>query len=283
MSTDPVKGILYVVATPIGNLNDISERAIQTLNRVSLIACEDTRHTRKLCHHHDISTPLKACHQHNEQSASQQLLETLLNGQDVALVSDAGTPAISDPGHVLVNLAHRHEVQVVPVPGPSAVTALMSATGFAPGGFYFHGFLPVKSQQRLQTLQALQTVPGTLVFYEAPHRIVDALQDMHTVFGEQRRCCLGKELSKAHERILNGTIANVRQQLIDGNWVKGEFVVALEAPTKSKPASLDSQALALIEALSAHVPPSTLSRVLAQHLNLDRKAVYRHLSGLKNT
>ena len=213
--------MLYVVATPIGNLEDITFRALRVLREVDLIAAEDTRHTRKLLDRYDIHTPLTSYHEHNERTKAAALLRRLKAGESVALVSDAGTPTVSDPGYHLIRGAVEQGVPVTPVPGAAAVTAALSVCGLATDRFVFQGFLPAKSSRRKEILRRLQDDDRTLVFYEAPHRIRGALADMYEVLGD-RVAVVGKELTKVHEELLRGTLS----ELAGGqDQQRGEFVV----------------------------------------------------------
>lgn len=194
-------GSLFVVATPIGNLDDISARALKVLRDVKLIAAEDTRHSQRLMQHFGISTPLAACHEHNEREEGSRFITRLLAGDDVALISDAGTPLISDPGYHLVRQARAAGINVVPVPGACALIAALSAAGLPSDRFIFEGFLPAKAVGRRARLQALKEEPRTLIFYEAPHRILECLQDMELVFGGERLALLARELTKTFETL----------------------------------------------------------------------------------
>jgi len=196
-------GILYIVATPIGNLEDITLRALRVLKEVDMIAAEDTRHTQILLSHHDIHTPLTSYHEHNEKTKSQELVTRLARGQNVALVSDAGTPAISDPGFRLVVRAIRAGVRIIPVPGASALTAVLSASGLPTDRFVFEGFLPARKTQRRERLQTLRDETRTLIFFEAPHRLKDTLGDIRELLGN-REAVLAREVSKIHEEFLRG-------------------------------------------------------------------------------
>jgi 16S rRNA (cytidine1402-2'-O)-methyltransferase len=201
-------GTLYLVATPIGNLADITLRAIEILKSVSLIACEDTRHTRKLLQHYGIETKTVSYHEHNEQERSRQLIETLRDGKDVAVVSDAGTPSISDPGFRLVRAAIENGIQVVPAPGPSALISALIAAGLPTDEFFFGGFLPARSNARRARLNELRSVPGTLIFYEGPHRLAETLTDALEVLGE-REAVVARELTKLHEEIRRGRLSEL--------------------------------------------------------------------------
>ncbi|HQT82337.1 MAG: 16S rRNA (cytidine(1402)-2'-O)-methyltransferase [Ferrovum sp. 37-45-19] len=223
-------GTLFVVATPIGHRADASQRMISTLQQVSLIAAEDTRHSQPLLSHYDITTPLCSLHEHNEHSQSQQLVDKLLKGESIAVISDAGTPGISDPGQVLVQLAHQHHIPVSPIPGANAAISLMSVTGFKNGRFLFIGFLPTKTQERATLLKELKEEPYTLLFYEAPHRIKETLSTLCDVFGEDRSIVIGRELTKLFEEVHSTTLGEAIIWVSDNpNRRKGEYVLAVEA------------------------------------------------------
>jgi 16S rRNA (cytidine1402-2'-O)-methyltransferase len=220
-----VTGTLYVVATPLGNLDDLSPRAVETLRRVALIACEDTRRTGKLLARFAIATPTVSCHEFNEKARLEPILAQLRAGRDVAVVSDGGTPAISDPGALLVRSARDEGYRVAPVPGPSAAIAILSVSGFAADRFVFEGFLPARAGERRRRLRELADETRTLVFYEAPHRVRETLADFAALFGE-RRIVLGRELTKLHETILAGD-ASALLAAIGAAEVKGEIALAL--------------------------------------------------------
>src|SRR5271170_3248117 len=219
-------GTLYVVSTPIGNLEDITLRALRVLREADLIACEDTRQTRKLLDHYAISKPSVSYHDHNEIARSAELSEKLESGANIALVSDAGTPLISDPGYRLVEAATAAGIAVVPIPGPSATMAALAASGLPTDSFRFCGFLPPKSTQRRKLIEGLKGETATLIFYEAPHRVLDALDDVAAVMGG-RRVVVGREITKLHEEFLRGTAAEVRARLADRPVVRGEITLLI--------------------------------------------------------
>jgi 16S rRNA (cytidine1402-2'-O)-methyltransferase len=219
-------GTLYLVATPIGNLEDITYRAVRTLGEVDLIACEDTRHTRKLLEHYSIRTPVISYHEHNEASRAAELAAKLAAGTNIALVSDAGMPLVSDPGYRIVTAAIRGGIRVAPVPGPSALVAAVAAAGLGADEFHFGGFLPPKRGQRERTIEALAAEPATLVFYEAPHRILETLADVERVLGP-RPVVVARELTKVHEEFLRGTAGQVRATLASRPAVKGEITLLI--------------------------------------------------------
>ena len=220
-------GTLYLVATPIGNLADITHRALQVLKDVDLIACEDTRHTHKLLQHYGITTKTISYHEHNEQQRAAELIDRLKQGSDIAVVSDAGTPSISDPGFRLVRAAIESEVPVVPVPGPSALISALIAAGLPTDEFFFAGFLPARSNARRARLNELRSVPGTLIFYEAPHRLAATLKDAHEILGE-REAVVARELTKLHEEIRRGRLSDLAMHYANEENPRGEIVVLID-------------------------------------------------------
>jgi 16S rRNA (cytidine1402-2'-O)-methyltransferase len=237
-------GALYVVATPIGNLGDISIRALSVLELVDAVACEDTRTTGQLMKRYGLSKPMIATHQHNEAEAAQKIIERLQRGERVAIVSDAGTPAISDPGTRVVDAVMSAGLSVIPIAGPSAVATAISASGLSGEGFHFVGFLPSKDAQRDSALQALSNSSAVLVFYEAPHRVLDTVNAMRHVFGEQRRIVIARELSKLFEQIHRCALSDAPTWLAaDTNRQRGEFVLLIEGAKRS-----DSESDSLLEA-----------------------------------
>ncbi len=228
-------GTLYIVATPIGNLADMSPRAVQTLREAAWIACEDTRQTRKLLEHFGIPAHTLSYHEHNEAERSEELLRRLEDGDSVALVSDAGTPLISDPGYRLVKKAVERGIPVVPVPGPTAAMAALSASGLETDRFYFGGFLPRKSGERRRTLERLRGLDATLVFYEAPHRLLESLRDVEAVIGS-RPVVVAREVTKLHEEFLRGTAAQICAELQRRGDVRGEVTLLIgrsQAPAET--------------------------------------------------
>jgi 16S rRNA (cytidine1402-2'-O)-methyltransferase len=220
-----MRGTLYIVATPIGNLEDITLRALRVLGEVDLIAAEDTRHTQILLTHHGIDTPLTSYHEHNERAKAQELVARLEKGTNIALVSDAGTPAISDPGFRLITEAIRAGVRIIPVPGASALTAVLSASGLATDRFAFEGFLPAKRKQRRERLQAVRNETRTLIFYEAPHRLKDSLEDILEIL-DDREIALAREVTKMHEEFLRGRVSDISHQIAERE-VKGEITLTI--------------------------------------------------------
>jgi 16S rRNA (cytidine1402-2'-O)-methyltransferase len=235
----PLAPGLYLVATPIGNLDDITLRALEVLKNADRIACEDTRQTQKLLNHYSITTPTISYHEHNERQRSAELIEALRTGGRIAVVSDAGMPGISDPGTVLVREAIAAGVPVIPIPGANAALSALIASGLPADDFHFLGFLPEKAGARRTRLEALATQPResaeTLIVYEAPHRIADTLGDLEVVFGPALRVVAARELTKLHEEFLRGTVAEVRAQLASRDRIRGEFVLLIEAPKTGAP------------------------------------------------
>lgn len=219
-------GTLYVVATPIGNLKDITLRALEILQNVDFILAEDTRHSQKLLTHYQINTPLYALHEHNEKSKAKSLLTQLQQGKSAALISDAGTPLISDPGFYLIRLLREEGIPIVPIPGASALIAALSVSGLPTDAFVFEGFLPAKEKQRCAVLQRLKGETRTLVFYESCHRILESLASMCAIFGDNRQAVLARELTKSHESVVSGSLLALRDGLVrHPETQKGEFVV----------------------------------------------------------
>ena len=268
-------GHCYVVATPIGNLADISERAAAVLRGVDVIACEDTRHARILLNHLGVQKELVALHEHNERGASESVRRRLEDGESVALISDAGTPAISDPGEVLVRVLTEAGLPVVPVPGASAVIAALSASGLPGRPFWFEGFLPPQDKARRDRLATLASVEATLAFYEAPHRIVKSVAACAESLGGERPAVLARELTKRFEQIAHGSLAALADQLTAGEIpARGEFVV-LVGPGEAGPAEDTVDADALIALLVAEgVAPKSIARVVSRTTSRSRNAVY---------
>ncbi|CDF85854.1 Ribosomal RNA small subunit methyltransferase I [Pseudomonas knackmussii B13] len=269
-------GTLYVVATPIGNLDDISVRAQRTLREVALIAAEDTRHSLRLLQHFGIETPLAACHEHNEREQGGRFLARLLAGDDVALVSDAGTPLISDPGYHLVRQARAAGIAVVPVPGPCALIAGLSAAGLPSDRFIFEGFLPAKTVGRRSRLEALREEPRTLIFYEAPHRLLECLQDMAEVFGEERQAVLARELTKTFETIKGIPLGELRDWVAaDSNQQRGECVLLLAGWEAPEAEGVDSESLRVLDLLLAELPVKRAAALAAEITGLRKNLLYQ--------
>jgi len=272
---------LYLVATPIGNLEDITLRAIRVLRQVDRIACEDTRQTQKLLNHYGVQTPTVSLHQHNERERSTELIEQLKAGRRIALVSDAGTPGISDPGNWLVQQAIAAGAPVYPIPGANAAISALIASGLSTTEFHFLGFLPEKAGARRTALEALsQTNPVTLIFYEAPHRILETLADLESIWGPTLRVVAARELTKLHEEFLRGTVAEVKSALASRDRIRGEITLLVEAvhpaisesnPSLSLPARL--QQLQSTQGLSEKDALKRLARDLGQ----SKSDLYREL------
>ncbi len=265
--------LIYVIATPIGNLADISQRAISTLQAVDKIVVEDTRHSHKLLSHLGIHKPLLALHDYNERDTVGALLNELQHGTTIALISDAGTPLISDPGYVLVHSAQQVGIKVVPIPGPCALICALSASGLPTDKFCFEGFLPAKAHARQTALQALLHETRTLVFYEAPHRILETLQDMWQIFGAQRRCVFARELTKHFETILPGTIEELLNIVVqDPNQQRGEIVLMVAGAPKVSHVAINPDALhtlsILLTELSVKQATSLASKITGVPKNI---------------
>lgn len=268
-----MSGILFVVATPIGNLADASARSLEVLRGADLVACEDTRTTRTLLARYAIETPTVALHQHNERAASGKLLNLLKEGKNLALVSDAGTPALSDPGALLVEAAHRAGIKVSPVPGPSAAAAAFSAAGFAADRFLFAGFLPASAAARRKALEGLE-VDCPLIVYEAPHRILETVQDLAARFGPEREIAIGRELTKKFEEVARMRLADAASWLLaKPDRIQGEFVLVL-APGEPKSSS-EIDAERILQALLEVLTPSEAARVAARITGHPRRLLYQ--------
>ena len=272
-------GVLYLVATPIGNLEDITYRAVRILREVELIACEDTRHTRKLLDHYGISKPLTSYHEHNEAARTQELVERLLAGASVALVSDAGMPLVSDPGYRVVAAAIAAGITVIPVPGPSALVTGLAASGLPTDSFYFGGFLPAKSGQRVRALEALREHPSTLIFYEAPHRILAALEDVEKVLGP-RHVVVARELTKIHEEFLRGPVSEVRATLESRSAAKGEITLLI-GKAAAPPADLTSIEEAVEASERAGMSRMDAIKEVARKRGLSKREVYKEMQRKK--
>ena len=265
---------LYVVATPIGNLGDLSPRAQQGLREVAAVCAEDTRRSGQLLAHFGIGTPLLALHEHNEQQLAERLVARLLGGESLALVSDAGTPLVSDPGYRLVRAAREAGVRVSPVPGPCAAIAALSVAGLPSDRFAFEGFLPAKASARRERLAALAGEPRTLVFYESAHRIAEMLEDACAAFGRDRPAVLARELTKLYETVLDGTLGGLRERVhADADQRRGEFVVVVQGAGDDADARL-AEGRRLYARLAEHLPPSTAAKLAAELTGAPRKALY---------
>lgn len=270
-------GTLYVVATPIGNLDDITARALRILREVALIAAEDTRHSIRLLQHFGIATPLAACHEHNERDEGGRFLSRLLAGEDVALISDAGTPLISDPGYHLVRQVRAAGIRVVPVPGACALIAALSAAGLPSDRFSFEGFLPAKTVGRQARLQQVAQDPRTLIFYEAPHRILECLADMREVFGADRPAVLGRELTKTFETLKGLPLGELHDWVAaDSNQQRGECVVLVagwQAPEGDE--AISGEALRVLDLLLGEMPLKRAAALAAEITGVRKNLLYQ--------
>lgn len=274
-------GTLYLVATPIGNLADITHRALQVLRDVDVIACEDTRHTQKLLNHYGITTRTVSYHEHNEHQRAAQLVDQLKQGTNIAVVSDAGTPAVSDPGFRLVRAAIESEVPVVPVPGPSALISALIAAGLPTDEFFFAGFLPAKSNARRARLRELQTVPGTLIFYEAPHRLAATLKDAYEILGE-REAVVARELTKVHEEIRRGRLSELSEHY-QREEPRGEIVMLIDRNVISA-AQPQLTVAALVDQFEQQgLDQRAALKKAARELGLSRAEAYRKLISERKT
>jgi 16S rRNA (cytidine1402-2'-O)-methyltransferase len=270
-------GTLYLVATPIGNLADITHRALQVLRDVGLIACEDTRHTHKLLNHYNITTKTISYHEHNEQQRAADLIERLKQGTSIAVVSDAGTPSISDPGFRLVRAAIENDIPIVPVPGPSALITALIAAGLPTDEFFFAGFLPARANARRARLTELQSVPGTLIFYEAPHRLAETLKDAYEILGE-REAVVARELTKLHEEIKRGRLSVLAVDYTEKTDIRGEIVVLID---RNVIAAAVTQAVSIATLVDQYEQDGLDHRAAlkkaARELGLSRAEAYRKL------
>lgn len=272
--------VLFLVATPIGNLGDISSRALETLKSVDLIAAEDTRHSKRLLQHFAINTRLIAYHEHNEERQTPALIERMLKGQAIALISDAGTPLVSDPGYRLVQAALQEKIRVVPIPGPCAAIAALSAAGLPTDRFVFEGFPPAKPGARHNYLQAMQSEQRTLVFYVSCHRITDTLKDMASVFGGLRQAVLARELTKTFETIHKAELSELAQWVAaDENQRKGEMVVLVEGAMEQG----DEQQLLnkLLPVLVDELPVKQAAKIASKVTGLHKNDIYKQALSLK--
>lgn len=270
-------GKLYVVATPIGNLDDISPRALRTLREVALIAAEDTRHSIRLLQHFGITTALAACHDHNEREQGGRFVARLLAGDDVALISDAGTPLISDPGYHLVRQVRAAGIEVVPVPGPSALIAALSAAGLPSDRFIFEGFLPAKAAARRGRLDLLKEEPRTLIFYEAPHRVLESVQDMASLFGRDRHAVLARELTKTFETLKGAPLGELAEWIAaDSNQQRGECVLLVtgwQAPEGED--AISGEALRVLDLLLGELPVKRAAALAAEITGVRKNLLYQ--------
>ncbi len=270
-------GTLYIVATPIGNLEDITQRALNTLSQVDLIAAEDTRHSGLLLSHYGIKKPFFALHDHNEQQRARVLVEKLQQGLNIALISDAGTPLISDPGFHLVRDCRNAGIKVSPIPGACAAITALCSSGIASDRFCFEGFLPAKSKARCDKLAELETETRTLIFYESTHRILDTLADMQKVWGNERYVVLARELTKTWETIVGEPL----EQLIawlkeDGHRIKGEIVLIVEGKPSVEQEEISAQAIKLLSVLSVELPLKKAAAIVAECFGYKKNSLYQY-------
>ena len=269
-------GTLFIVATPIGNLDDITFRAVQVLKSVDIVLAENTRHSKKLLLHLDISKTIRAFHEHNEREKTKAIISEIRSGKSIALISDAGTPLISDPGYFLVAQAKKEGLKVVPIPGPTALITALSASGLASDSFTFLGFLPSKQTARVKLLKSLVGRTETSIFYESPKRILATLTDMHSIYGDSREVCLAKELTKVFETIQTGSIPNLIDYLtIDQNHQKGEFVILISATDKIDIAEAETQLNSLLPILCAELGASKAAKLASKITGIDKKQCYK--------
>jgi 16S rRNA (cytidine1402-2'-O)-methyltransferase len=271
-------GTLYVVATPIGNLDDLSVRAARVLGEVALIAAEDTRHTGKLLARYQLATPLISLHEHNESERTTELLARLTRGESLALVSDAGTPLISDPGYQLVRAARAAGLRVEAVPGPCAAVAALSVSGLAPDRFVFEGFLPARHGARRERLELLRNETRTLIFYESPHRIVETLDDMASVFGDTRNAVLARELTKQFETVLGGTLGEIAARVrAEPDQQRGEMVILVSGVAGPPGTQDDASAARIARILARELPPAKAAALAAEITGVKKSTIYQTL------
>lgn len=277
VASNSTPGSLYVVATPIGNLDDMSVRALKVLREVTLIAAEDTRHSSRLMQHFGISTPLAACHEHNERDEGSRFITRLLAGDDVALISDAGTPLISDPGYHLVRQARAAGIPVVPVPGACALIAALSAAGLPSDRFIFEGFLPAKAVGRKARLEQVKEEPRTLIFYEAPHRILECLQDMEQVFGADRPALLAREITKTFETLRGLPLGELRAFVeADSNQQRGECVVLVAGWTPPEDEDvIGAEARRILDLLLEEMPLKRAAALASEITGVRKNLLYQ--------
>ena len=276
-------GLLYVVATPIGNLSDITLRALEVLKSVDAIAAEDTRHTSGLLSHFGIAKKLIAVHEHNEHQSAEKLLALLLAGQNIALVTDAGTPAVSDPGAIVVDLVRKAGIKVVPIPGASAVIAALSASGISQNGFLFYGFLPASGSARRKALEILKAQAVTLVFYEAPHRIIESIVDMAAVLGADRRITIAREITKTFETIYSCELSKAEAWLqADANQQRGEFVLLVEAAAIKDAEEIPEDTVRILKLLLADLPLKQAVQLTTEITGEKKNVLYELALSLKS-
>ncbi len=267
-------GTLYIVATPLGNLEDITFRAIKVLKNADLIAAEDTRHSKKLLSHYNIRTKLVACHEHNEMNKTPRIIAQLKKGLDIALICDAGTPGISDPGYHLVKTVAKEKLPIIPIPGCSAVIAGLSVSGLPTDSFLFLGFLPKKQQKQRQTIKALSNQSATLIFYESPRRIKTLIANIQKLLGD-RKACLAREITKLHEDYIRGNLSYIQQNLEGKEIVKGECSLFVQGQVEDQTITEDQLEKIVIKRLAdTDLGTSDLARQISKEFNLSKKKVY---------
>ena len=272
-----MKAALYVVPTPIGNVGDMTLRSVEVLQAVDLIAAEDTRHSRTLLNHYEITTPVISFHEHSGESAAMALAERVKKGERVALISDAGTPLVSDPGYQLVRAVQALDMPVVPLPGPCAAITALSAAGLPTHSFLFVGFLPSKKNARRTRLDDLKSSQSTIILYEAPHRILDLLDDIEEVVGALREVCIARELTKTFETVRRDTVAIIRDWVkVDANQQRGEFVVMI-APDTQRAEGVSDEVSNLLRTLADELPPRKAAQIVADHYGLKSRDLYQML------
>lgn len=272
-SDNDVRGTFYIVATPIGNLDDFTSRAKRVLEEVDFIAAEDTRHSKRLLNHFGINTKLFALHDHNERDKASYIASLLAEGKSVALISDAGTPLISDPGYHVVNYLRQEGHKVVPVPGPSALITALCASGLPTDRFSFVGFLPAKSKSRRDEMSSWMPTLGTVVFYESTHRILDCLEDLEAVWGEQAQVALARELTKTFETFLSGSVSKIKRILEeDSNQTRGEFVMMVSLPAQEQD---NAEAIKILKILLKELPVKQAAALAAEITGEKKNALYK--------
>jgi 16S rRNA (cytidine1402-2'-O)-methyltransferase len=276
----PVKPALYVVGTPIGNLEDITLRALRVLKEADVIACEDTRQTQKLLTHYAITTRTVSYHEHNEIERAAELVEQMQQGASVALVTDAGMPAVSDPGYRLISRAIENGLEVVPVPGPSAFLAALVASGFPTDSFCFRGFFPAKTGERRTMLQEIRNLSATLIFYEAPHRLIAALQDVVEILGAERHIVVARELTKLHEEFSRGTAANVLKNFQQRDAIKGEITLLI-AKAELETASLTMRDHIRQIMVDERIDEKSALKKAAKERGISKSEAYRQMQRTK--
>ncbi len=274
-------GQLFIVGTPIGNLEDMTVRAVATLKSVDLIAAEDTRHSRYLLQHYGINTPMLACHEHNERTASRSILKKLLDGLNIALISDAGTPLINDPGYKLLSLLKEHRISIIPVPGPCSLIAALCASGLPTDSFSFLGFLPRRGASRKKVLESVSRAESTQIILESPRRLLKTLADLKTYCPPPRRICVARELTKLHEEFVDGNVDEVIAHFQTGK-ILGEVVLLLAPACPGQREVSDSKIIdRLNEEKLRKLPPTAMARYISQEMNVPRDRVYKLVTQLK--